>query len=212
MSDQFEFFYPNRMGKIILRALEEIAGPEDYKRILEVSALAQFLEHPPSGDLERQFPFEYVSAIQNGTEAVYGIAQGREMNRKVGRACLSGGLQEFNPLIGIADLPVRMLPLGMKLHVGFDMFAMVFNRFTDQVVTLGEDSVNYLWTIERCPVCWKRHTDAPCCHLAVGILQESLSWASNGKEFDVVETSCVASGGDACVISIAKRPLKEEMK
>jgi predicted hydrocarbon binding protein len=208
MTQQFEYFYPNRMGKIILRALEEIGGQEDYKKVLKAADLEMFIDHPPSGDLERQFPFEYVAAIQQGTEAVYGAVDGREMNRKIGRACLSGGLQEFNPLIGIADLPVRMLPLGMKLHVGFDMFAMVFNRFTDQVVTLGEDGGDYLWTIERCPVCWKRQTDAPCCHLAVGILQESLSWATNGKEFDVVETSCLAAGGEACVISIAKRPLK----
>jgi predicted hydrocarbon binding protein len=208
MTDQFEYFYPNRMGKIILRGLEEIAGPADYKRVLEAAHLEQFLNHPPSGDLERQFPFEYVAAIQQGTEEVYGAVDGREINRKIGRACLSGGLQEFNPLIGIADLPVRMLPLGMKLHVGFDMFAMVFNRFTDQVVTLGEDGGNYLWTIERCPVCWKRQAEAPCCHLAVGILQESLSWATNGKEFDVVETSCLAAGAEACVISISKRPLK----
>jgi predicted hydrocarbon binding protein len=208
MADEFQFFYPNRMGKIILRALEEMVGAEDYKRIMEASSLQMFIDHPPSGDLERQFPFEYVSQLQAGVETVYGTEQGRELNRQVGRACLTGGLQEFNPLIGIADLPVRMLPLGLKLHVGFDMFAMVFNRFTDQVVTLGEDSVNYLWTIERCPVCWKRHTDAPCCHLAVGILQESLSWATGGKEFELAETSCAAKGDEVCVISINKRPIK----
>jgi hypothetical protein len=208
MADDFQFFYPNRMGKIILRALEEMVGADDYKRIMKASGLQLFIDHPPSGDLERQFPFEYVSQLQAGVETVYGIEQGRELNRQVGRACLTGGLQEFNPLIGIADLPVRMLPLGLKLHVGFDMFAMVFNRFTDQVVTLGEDSVNYLWTIERCPVCWKRHTDAPCCHLAVGILQESLSWATGGKEFELAETSCVAKGDEVCTISINKRPIK----
>jgi predicted hydrocarbon binding protein len=208
MTDQFQFFYPNRMGAIILRTLQDIAGPENYKRVLETANLTQYLERLPSSDLERGFPFEYVGQLQEGVEKIFGAVEGRELNRKVGRACLSGGLQEFNPLIGIADLPVRMLPLGMKLHVGFDMFAMVFNRFTDQVVTLGEDSTNYLWTIERCPVCWKRSADAPCCHLAVGILQESLSWATNGKEFDVVETACIAKGDEACVINIGKRPLK----
>jgi predicted hydrocarbon binding protein len=208
MTDQFQYFYPNRMGKIILRALEEIAGPDNYKRVLETANLTVLLERPPSGDLERQFPFEYVSRLQSGVEQVYGAEPGREINRRVGRVCLSGGLQEFNPLIGIADLPVRALPLGLKLHVGFDMFAMVFNRFTDQVVTLGEDSNYFLWTIQRCPVCWQRQTDAPCCHLAVGILQESLSWATGGREFEVVETSCVATGAETCVISISKRPLK----
>jgi predicted hydrocarbon binding protein len=208
MADEFEFFYPNRMGRIILKALDENVGNGKFRSILEAAGLQQFIDHPPHGDLDRGFPFEYVSQLQAAVEDAFGAEEGREINRQVGRACLSGGLQEFNPLIGIADLPVRMLPLGLKLHVGFDMFAMVFNRFTDQVVTLGEDGGNYLWTIERCPVCWKRKTDGPCCHLAVGILQESLKWATGGKEFSVVERSCVASGAEACVIEIGKRPLK----
>src|SRR5205085_8951945 len=133
----------------------------------------------------RGFPFEHVAQVQGAVETIFGTDAGREINRKVGRLCLSGGLQEFNPLIGIADLPVRMLPLGLKLHVGFDMFAMVFNRFTDQVVTLGEDDKSYRWVIERCPVCWGRQTDTPCCDLAVGILQEGLSWTTGGKAFNV---------------------------
>ena len=110
MTDNSEFFYPNRMGKIILRALEEIGGKDTYRKILEAAALPQFTDHSPSGDLEREFPFDYVSRIEAGAETVLGAQAGRELNRKVGRACLAGGLQEFNPLIGIADLPVRMLP------------------------------------------------------------------------------------------------------
>jgi predicted hydrocarbon binding protein len=208
MADEFEFFYPNRMGKIILKSIDEVAGTDNFQRILEAAGLSFLLDRPPSGDLERQFPFEYVAQLQSGAEAVFGAEQGRELNREVGRTCLSGGLQEFNPLIGIADLPVRALPLGLKMHVGFDMFAMVFNRFTDQVVTLSEDPTNYIWTIERCPVCWKRRTDAPCCHLAVGILQASIFWATAGREFEVVERSCVACGDETCTITINKRPLK----
>ena len=82
-----------------------------------------------------------------------------------------------------------------------------FFRDGDCVLTLGEDEGQYLWVIERCPVCWQRKTDAPCCHLAVGILQESLKWASGGKEFDVTETSCIAKGDETCTITIGKRPV-----
>ncbi len=203
-----QFFYPNKMGRIILHAIQEMATPDEYRQILENAGLPHFEQRPPSGDLELEFPFEYVSSIQAAVEMQYGVEAGHEFNRKVGRACLGGGLREFNPLVGIADLPVRMLPLGMKLHVGFDMFAMVFNRFTNQVVTLGEDDKNYRWIIERCPVCWGRQTDVPCCHLAVGILQEGLAWTTGGKEFNVTELSCIAKGDEACIIEISKRPLR----
>jgi hypothetical protein len=204
----YEFFYPNKMGRVILVAMKELAESTDYVAMLEKAGLTRFLDELPNGDLDRGFAFAWVSGLQAAAEAQYGINEGREFNRRVGRLCLHNGLREFNPLVGIADLPVRMLPLGMKLHVGFDMFAMVFNRFTDQVVSLGENDQVYKWVIERCPVCWGRKTDRPCCDLAVGILQEGLSWSTGGKEFNVTQTACIAAGDEACVIEIGKRPLK----
>ncbi len=207
MGDEGQFYYPNRMGLIILRSMEELIGKASLNEILHVGGLDQYTEQYPPGDLEREFPFEDLGALQGAVEQVHGPEAGRELNRRVGQKCLDNGLREFNPLLGIADLPVRMMPLSLKLHVGFDMFAMVFNRFSDQVVSLSEDQKKYFWIIERCPVCWGRKAENPCCHLAVGILQESLRWATGGKDFLVVETACVASGDDACVIEINKRPV-----
>ncbi|GAB4571768.1 MAG: 4-vinyl reductase [Anaerolineae bacterium] len=203
------YFYANRMGLIILRSMEELVGREGLEEILRAGGLAQYIEAFPPNDLELGFPFEHLGALQAAVEAVHGPAAGRELNRKVGALCLDNGLREFNPLLGIADLPVRMMPLSLKLHVGFDMFAMVFNRFSDQVVSLSEDMKYYYWIIERCPVCWGRQTEAPCCHLAVGILEESLRWATGGKEFLVAETECVAKGDATCTISIGKRPVRD---
>ena len=200
--------YPNQMGRIILHVTQKLTTPAEYSQLMAEAGLAQYIDHPPAADLDHGFLFESVSALQLAAETIYGAEAGREFNRKVGRACLEGGLSEFNPLLGIADLPTRILPLGLKLHVGFDMFAMVFNRFSDQVVTLTENSKSYQWVIERCPVCWGRHTDAPCCNLAVGILEAGLRWASGGREFQVVEIQCVAMGAEQCVIDIPKRPLQ----
>ena len=201
------FAYPNRMGRIILTITQGLTSAEDYSRLLELAGLSEYVAHLPNADLERGFSFAAVSALQQAAETLYGVEAGRAFNLKVGQGCLQGGLSEFNPLLGIADLPTRILPLGLKLHVGFDMFAMVFNRFTDQVVTLSENDKSYQWIIERCPVCWDRHSDGPCCHLAVGILQSGLHWASGGRDFQVTETACVAMGAEACVIDIPKRPL-----
>ncbi|MBX3063975.1 MAG: 4-vinyl reductase [Anaerolineae bacterium] len=208
MSANSQFYYPNRMGRIIIHALREVVGIENTKIVLNAAGLDIYSEQLPPADLELSFPFEYVSALQAASESVFGVTDGQDINRRVGRACLTSGLQEFNPLIGIADLPVRAMPLGLKLHVGFDMFAMVFNRFTDQVVRIGEENSHYLWIIERCPVCWGRHVDSPSCQLAVGILEESLAWATGGRSFDVTQVSCIAAGDPTCTIRINKRPVK----
>jgi hypothetical protein len=202
------YCYPNKMGRILLNEMKKLAEPGEFTQLLNIARLSDFEQHPPSIDLDLEFPFEAVSALQAAAESLYGTEAGQSFNLRAGRACLEGGLREFNPLLGIADLPVRMMPLGLKLHLGFDMLAMVFNRFTDQVVTLREDEKAYYWVIERCPVCWGRHATRPCCHLAVGILDEGLSWASGGKHFHVAETQCIASGADACVIEIGRRPIQ----
>ena len=110
-------------------------------------------------------------------------------------------------MLGIADLTFRVLPLGMKLRVGFEVLAQTFNKFTDHLVRLGEDEEHFHWIMERCGTCWGRKCDSTCCHLAVGILEEGLYWVSGGKNFYVEEVSCIAAGDRTCTILIDKRPL-----
>jgi predicted hydrocarbon binding protein len=73
-------------------------------------------------------------------------------------------------------------------------------------VRVEEKDNQIFWHIERCPLCWGRTTDEPVCHLAVGLLQESLYWLSGGKLFNVEETACIAKGDAACTIVIDPVP------
>jgi predicted hydrocarbon binding protein len=100
-----------------------------------------------------------------------------------------------------------LLPFDPKLRAGADLFAEAFNKYSDQRVRVEEQADRFLWHIDQCPICWNRRTDAPVCHLAVGILQESLYWASAGKVYNVEETACIAMGDPACTIVIEKKPL-----
>ena len=83
----------------------------------------------------------------------------------------------------------------------------MLNTHTDQIVRLRETPETLYWQIERNPLCWGVKTEQPCCHLAVGLLQESLLWLSGGKTFQVEEESCTACGADSCTITIARKPL-----
>ena len=72
---------------------------------------------------------------------------------------------------------------------------------------LTEKEDRFIWENVRCPVCWGRTAEGPCCYLAVGILQEALYWVSGGKYFEVYETGCVACGDEVCTIVIEKKPM-----
>jgi predicted hydrocarbon binding protein len=199
--------YPNKMGRIILLAMEEIMGRNGVNAVLNLAKLRRLINNYPPNNFDRQFAFEDVGAIQQALEDMYGPRGGRGLALRAGRACFKYGLKEFGPVLGIADLAFRLLPLNMKLKVGAEVFADTFNKYTDQRVRLTDDEDQIYWHIERCPICWGRKSDIPCCHLAVGILQESLYWVSGGKNFSVQETSCIARGDEACTVVIEKRPL-----
>jgi predicted hydrocarbon binding protein len=202
-----QYYYPNKMGRIVLLAMEEVMGRNGVNAILNLARLKNLVNSYPPNNFDRQFSFEEVGSIQQALEDMYGPRGARGLALRAGRACFKYGIKEFGPVLGIADLAFRLLPLGMKLKVGFEVFAETFNKFSDQIVRLGEDEENYIWIIDRCPVCWERRTDEPCCHLAVGILQEGLYWVSSGKSFHVEEVECIAKGDVTCTILINKRPL-----
>ncbi len=209
------YYYPNRMGRIILLAMEEILGHSGLNAVLHLSHLADYINNYPPHNQDMRFPFEHVSELQVGLEAAYGPRAGRGLALRVGRACFKYGLREFGPELGLTDLAFRLLPIPSKLTAGSEAFAALFNNFTDQRVRLERDERYIYWNIERCPLCWGRQVastelsqaNGSCCHLAVGLLQEALYWVSGGKYFQVEEKSCIACGDPACTIVIDQQPM-----
>lgn len=206
-SEKQRFYYPNRMGRIVLTAMEDIMGQRGVNATLNLAKLPHLVNNYPPNNLDRAFKFSDLSGIQEAVDDIFGPNGGRAVALRTGRETFKYALQDFMPVLGISDLAFRPLHLGLKLKIGLEVFAQTFNKFTDQVVRLSEDSKNHLWIIERCPVCWMRITSAPCCHLAVGLLQQSLKWVSSGREFEVREVECVAAGANACIITISKQPI-----
>jgi len=201
------FYYPNKIGRIILLATEEVMGRNGVNAVLNLARLRHLVNNYPANNFDRQFSFEEVGGIQQALEEMYGPRGARGLALRAGRACFKYGIREFGPVMGIGDLAFRLLPVGMKMKVGIEVFAEVFNKFSDQVVKLGEDEENFIWNIERCPVCWARRTSEPCCYLAVGVLQEAAYWVSGGKNYAIEETTCIGKGDPVCTILVSKRSL-----
>jgi predicted hydrocarbon binding protein len=140
-------------------------------------------------------------------EQTHGPQGGRGTALRIGRSCFQYGLREYGSMLGITEMAFRLLPLPAKFSIGAKSFADLFNKQTDQRVRIEEKNGTLLWHIERCPLCWGRHTDEPACHLAVGLLQECLYWMSGGKLFNVEEVACVGRGDSACTVLIDRTPL-----
>jgi hypothetical protein len=200
--------YLNKFGLITIKSLEEVMGRNGLKAILDLAGLSHYVDAPPPDNLEKGFDFSELSAISQALEEMYGPRGGRGLALRAGRAAFPDALKHFGALAGVTDLAFSMLPLPSKLRTGLPAFAQLFTQLSDQHTTVEETPSGFVWTVHKCPCCWgRRDADKPVCYMATGLLQESLKWASGGKEFRVTESQCVASGGNHCTFDIHKEPI-----
>jgi len=109
-----EYFYPERMARIILLAMEEVIGREGVHSVLNLSSLASYTDQYPAARSEKTFPFKAVTQLQESLEQVYGPQGGRGTALRVGRACFQYGLREYGSMLGITEMTFRLLPLSSK--------------------------------------------------------------------------------------------------
>lgn len=201
------YFYPNKLGRIILLSLEEVLGRTGLKAVLNLADLGHYARAFPPNNMDPGFTFSELGAIHQSLDRLYGPRAGRGLALRAGRVCFRHGLREFGPSLGISDLSFRLLPLAMKIKTGAEALVDMLNEYTDQVVRFEETESHYLWRMERCALCWGRQTGAACCHMAVGLAQEALFWLSGGKHYLVEEAACVAAGDEACVVRVARQAI-----
>ncbi len=202
-----QYHYPNRMGRIILLAYEDVVRHTALHALLKMAGHAHYAQVPPLNNNDKQFSFEVIGGLTQALLDMYGPRGARGVALRVGRVCFKHGIREYGAMMGVAELTFQLLPMSIKMEKGARALADLLNNHTDQIVRLQETPDTLYWHIDRNPVCWEVEAARPCCHLAVGLLQESLLWLSGGKTFQVEETSCIACGDDACTIAITKKPL-----
>lgn len=207
MSEKSGLYYPNKMGYIYLQAMEEVMGKGGINAVLNLAKLPHFINDYPANNLARELDFSDFTAINKAIEDMYGIRGGRGLALRAGRAAFAQGLSDFGALIGMSELAFKVIPLGTKLKIGLRALAETFSTFSDQKSHVAEEDDHFVYTIEKCPVCWGRHTDRPVCFAATGVIQEGLRWVSGGKDFKVEQTHCRAMGHENCNFNIYKKPL-----
>ncbi len=202
------FSYPNKFALIMLEALEDVMGKNGLNAILNLANLGELIDNFPTDNLNKEFDFSDISAINLALEEMYGPRGGRGLALRAGRATFDDALKNFGALAGAGDLAFKVLPLEIKLQIGVPAMAKIFSQMSDQISTVEAREHEFIYTIHRCPVCWGRSgEEKPVCFVATGLLQAGLKWVSGGREFRVNESKCVGMGHDVCEFVIQKDPL-----
>jgi predicted hydrocarbon binding protein len=204
---QSGLYYPNKPALIIIQALENVMGKNGINAILNMGGLPHLIDNYPPDNLKREFDFADLTALFTALEDMYGPRGGRGLALRAGRATFDRVIKDFGPMVGMADLAFKVLPLEVKMKVGLRVLGETLSKISDQINKVEDAGEYYLYRILQCPQCWERKTEKPCCHMAVGLLQEGLHWLSGGKEFRVVQITCHAMGDKSCDYAVYKEPL-----
>lgn len=199
--------FQDAINRFLLLSLEELIGTTGVNKVIHLAKLPQADAENSTYPYKSNFGYDDLSQIQLALENTYGVQGGRGLALRTGRSLIKHSLRDVSPLLGITDIKFRLLPVPEKLLHAVEAISNLFYDFTDHRVNVVNAPKQLLWTIEHCPVCRGRAAESAICHLVVGMLQETVRWASGGKLFHVEETDCIAKGDHACTIAISKQPI-----
>ena len=203
------YYYPNRFARVVIEVLAEVMGQNGLNAVQHYAGLNDYIDNPPPYDLRKGFDFADFTALNIALEDMYGARGVRGLGTHTGRVLYAYGLRGLGALAGIEALEFQVLPLSARLRIGLPTLANVFNQFSDQASRVFEvDDERIVFAVERCPMCWQRRTNHRACHITKGLLQEALTWISDGHEFEVEIETCMAQGRDMGQYTIYKEPLE----
>ncbi len=200
-------FYPNLIARLYLISLEDVMGRNGVNALLNLAGTRHLVNNYPPNNLKREFSFVDMTAISKATETMYGPRGARGMELRAGRYAFNLGLKEFGPLLGMADLALKLMPMTMKMKIVLNATAQTFDRFSDQPSHVEEKKGHFLYVIDKCPICYGRTTDRPVGALAQGIIEEALTWVTGGHSFHLDQTDCQGQGCEKCIFNINKDPV-----
>lgn len=203
---QSGLYYPNKFGRILIQSLESVLGRNGVNSILNLANLPGRMENLPPDDFEKQFDFTELSSILAALEEIYGVRGSRGLAVRAGNAIFTGALRDYGALAGISNPAFKGLPLQVKLRVGLPAIARILSQLSDQISTVEEQDDRMIFSVQGCPACQGRQAESPECALILGLVQEGLKWITDGTEFRVTESQCLAMGDPVCAFTIGKEP------
>ncbi len=199
--------FPNRISRILLRAIWDVMDESALDAVLATARLTHLTGELPPVDFEPGLSFEEMGRLSEAVESIHGIREGRRLLHQAGKASFPYWIEGFEKSVGFVDFALRLLPMRFRMHLGMEVMAEIFNRYTGQHVTLGSEGKHPHFVIHTCGFCWRPQTESPACNFAVGMLDEVLFWFSRGERFLIEETTCIACGDATCTLTVSEAPL-----
>jgi predicted hydrocarbon binding protein len=196
-----------------LLAAAEVVGKRGLAVVLREAGLERFLDNYPAEQVTKpsgQITFRDYAALNAGLFSFFGRA-GKSMVLRIGRLSTQRAIKQQGELFGLAAvIASKVLPIPTQLKMGLETMQGGFRKISQSVgqdlrLRVQDRGDKLAYVTEDCPMCAGKQASEPMCWLWVGTLGEATHWQT-GREFEIVEVECRATGAPACVWEISKQP------
>ena len=192
--------FSSRILRRFAEAVSAELGNDQFKTMLSLSNLPADLATPET--YLRMDPTESANtyaSLQVALRTYYGRGA-RGVLLRVGQRLWNGILDDSALFSRAQAVLIKRLPFATSRKSILELLARsVATQPGD--ITVHNLDLDLLLIDHVSPAAAGQHESHPICYVTQGLIRESLFWAT-GQGFDVEETSCKATGQDACEFKI----------
>jgi hypothetical protein len=193
----------NSLVRQALTSAQEVMGDNGLNTVLRTCGLERFVDNFPPNNLEPAIQASQYAKFNEAIDAFYGRG-GKGILRRIGKASFQYGVREQSALLGVAGVALKLLPERQRIKFILNGMADALKKSNPEVNAWVDESGERLAYIEStCAICHSRQAQTPICYLYVGSIGEAVLWAT-GKEFEIVETHCLAKGDEYCRFEVGE--------
>lgn len=193
--------------RAFLLGLDDVIGAHGTETLLRHSGAQQYIGNYPPDTAERNgHLLRYFSQITHVLFDIYGVRGTRAIMQRVGRAQASRGLEESAPLVAVARVAMKFLPVNQRVAMVLESSGRAMEDQLDITVKTSSDDGHFYFEIQHCPYCIDWQNNAPVCYSMIGFLHRVLQRATGGTE-TIEEIECCAKGDPACKYRITLNPV-----
>jgi predicted hydrocarbon binding protein len=189
----------NARVRRLLLAIQDVMGHSGLATILRQASLQRLASSLPPPNNEPGLPAAEYAALLQAIENYYGRGARGTLTR-VGYAAFDGLVASHRLLAGFYRLLFRVMPVKSRQLIALRWLAREIAGRRGHVSIQRDDQHIYLIDRDSDATVGRRRESAICWE-TLGEIQQALKW-STGREFDVTELECKATGAPACRFEI----------
>ena len=196
-----------------LLAAEEVVGLKGMNVVLREANLERLIgSYPPNETkVTGNYSFGDYANLCTALLSFFGRA-GKSMTLRIGRRSAEFAVEQQSATFGLNTLAKasRLLPLNAQQKAGLMVMQNGLHKLNKEVgqkqqLSLEDRGDKWAYIDATCPYCAGKTADTHICWVQNGVIAQSSLWLT-GKEFDIQEVACRATGDPACIWEISKTP------